>query len=159
MQVIVAPDMSQPIYPTTLFLGGGISGCPNWQEYVITKLSGYQLTIWNPRRKTFQMNDRDAAQIQTDWEIDRLRIADINAYWFSSGTLNPIALVEIGESFALRERIVLGMDQEYARKWDLEFRMDKYLPWEAISYTLDDFVKNIKDAFHMHHMMKRKEIA
>lgn len=159
MQVITAPDTSEPVYPTTLFLGGGITGCPDWQQMVIAKLSGYQLTIWNPRRPMFIMGDKLEARRQTDWEIDRLRRADINAYWFSNCTLNPITLMEIGESFGYKEKIVLGMDPDYERSWDLEFRMERYHSYEPIAYTLDEFVKNIKDGFHLHHIMKGKKAS
>lgn len=38
----------------TLFLAGGITNCSNWQQEVVTRLSGSDLTLVNPRRKIWE---------------------------------------------------------------------------------------------------------
>ena len=37
----------------SLFLAGGITGCPNWQKEIIVKLKDLPLVRFNPRRASF----------------------------------------------------------------------------------------------------------
>lgn len=50
----------------SLFLAGGITGCQDWQKELKTLLQDVPLTLLNPRRSHFAMDDPDAAQIQIE---------------------------------------------------------------------------------------------
>ena len=84
---------------TKIFLAGGISNCPNWQEDAIKYFEGvseFDFTLYNPRRLEFPIGDPQAAEQQIVWEFNHLKNADIILYWFSKGSLNPIVLYELG---------------------------------------------------------------
>jgi len=129
-KVRVAPD---PIYTKpegykSLFLAGGITGCPDWQSYMIEALKDYKVLIYNPRRTIFPMNDPSAAEEQIRWEFERLRDADMALFWFSKGSDNPIVLFEYGRhGFNVNRPIFLGIDPEYKRKQDVivQTRLEK----------------------------------
>src|SRR6266436_6292557 len=75
---------------TSLFLAGGITGCPDWQFLMGTGLQILtDLVVFNPRRKNFTMH-KDAAREQIAWEHEHLRKATAISFWFPCETLNPI---------------------------------------------------------------------
>lgn len=143
MQYIEAPSVTEPIQ-TSVFLGGGISGCPDWQAYVVKRLVGHPMSIFNPRRKHFPMGDPDADRVQIPWEFKRLQKAHINAYWFAKETVNPIAIGEYFESLARGDLLVVGIDPGYTRQIDIEMRFELYGhdPKEIV-FTLDAFADRI----------------
>lgn len=51
----------------SVFLAGGITNCPQWQQEVIDRLQGYEIecTILNPRRANFPIGDPSAAREQS----------------------------------------------------------------------------------------------
>jgi len=82
--VIEAPNEIYSIensHNVKLFLAGGISNCPNWQEVMIEKLKNFpNLTIYNPRRENYPSNDRKAVEEQITWEFKHLFEANIIIY-------------------------------------------------------------------------------
>jgi hypothetical protein len=104
-----------------LFLAGGISDCPDWQEEVIERIKDYRgLTIYNPRRKLFPIHDINAAEEQITWEHYQLDRADVILFWFSRGSMNPIVLYELGRwGNSSKKPIILGIDPEYERMNDV----------------------------------------
>src|SRR5438132_145293 len=80
----------------SVFLAGGITGCPDWQTDMVSLLAGSPVVVLNPRRKNFPIGDPNAAQEQIAWEYRHLRKADRILFWFSAATLNPIVLYELG---------------------------------------------------------------
>jgi len=104
-----------------LFLAGGITNVPDWQSKVIERLNDIEnLTIYNPRRKAFDVEDKNIMEQQIVWEYNHLRDADIISFWFAKETLNPITLYELGKwANATNKQIVIGIEPEYARKDDV----------------------------------------
>src|SRR6266498_690265 len=45
---------------TSLFLAGGIMGCPDWQREMVEALRGTTLVVLNPRRVHYQFNEEAA---------------------------------------------------------------------------------------------------
>ena len=110
-------------YAPTIFLGGGISNCPDWQliaaEYLLS-FTNYR--VYNPRRvEAFDIDDAQAAPIQIKWEFDRLIIPQVYIlFWFPKETLCPITLFEYGKALGSgHNRIFVGCHEEYQRKLDL----------------------------------------
>lgn len=105
-----------------VFLAGGITNCPDWQSELIEKLKYLpKVTIYNPRRANFPIDDPNASEEQITWEYIHLQNADVVVFWFSRGSLNPIVLYELGmwgNSRAGRPMII-GIDPEYERKQDV----------------------------------------
>lgn len=133
-----------------LFLAGGITNCPNWQNYVISELRDINdnLTIYNPRRKNFPIDNPKAAEEQIAWEYEHLRNADILFFWFSRGTLNPIALYELGMWCNSSDTLaIIGVDPLYERKQDIIYQTNLARPHLKIFEQLDEMVDEVKNIF------------
>lgn len=110
-----------------LFLAGGISNCPDWQSEFIADLERYffeidaqsDVTIFNPRRKDFDITNPNESERQIVWEHRHLEESDVIVYWFSRGSLNPIVLYELGKYINTDKEIIVGIDPEYERKGDV----------------------------------------
>jgi Nucleoside 2-deoxyribosyltransferase like len=111
---------------TQIFLAGGISNCPNWQDIVVTLVNTDRYDLINPRRKGHFETWGDIAAEQIAWEHDALNRCTAVLFWFPKDTLCPITLFEIGKQLAyvgqevVDRRLIIGWDPEYARAFDLE---------------------------------------
>jgi hypothetical protein len=121
MKVLTAPNRAAvPSGYKTLFLAGGITNCPDWQQEMIKLLHGYKVMIYNPRRENFPINEPTAAATQIQWEFDHLQSADMVLFWFARGSDNPIVLFEYGRHGINAERpVFVGADLEYSRRQDV----------------------------------------
>jgi len=130
-----------------LFLAGGISNCPDWQAVLIEDIKDIpNLTVYNPRRKNFPIGDPNAAEQQITWEFNHLRDADIVIFWFSKGSLNPIVLYELGMWGNSNNRpMIVGIDEGYERKQDVEIQTRLSRPNIPIVYSLEEMSEKIYD--------------
>ena len=73
-----APDTvpNEAYLRPSVFLTGGISGCVNWQLEMRRLLADSDLTLLNPRRSDFSIDDPDAAEAQISWEHQQLYAAN-----------------------------------------------------------------------------------
>lgn len=138
-----------------LFLGGGITDCPDWQHELVEHYSKFMddLTILNPRRINFPMGDPDAGRRQIEWEHRALRLAHVVCFWFPKETLCPITLYELGYWTARAQyeihggkRIVVGCDPEYKRLFDVQVQTELTLPRETVYTDFDDFTDAVANA-------------
>ncbi len=139
----------------SLFLAGGITNCPDWQQEMRELLKDLDIVIFNPRRKDFPIGDPDAAFDQIKWEFEFLNRADIILFWFSRGSLNPIVLFEYGK-WLMNTRnklnykpLFIGIDPEYERRQDVELqtRFENLFYASRIQYSLENLANHIKDEF------------
>ncbi len=137
MQYIEAPEDKKAKFKS-VFLAGGITNCPNWQMEIIEKLKDEEITVFNPRRKDFSKDNKE----QIEWEYKKLREADLISFWFSRGSLNPIALFELGSAME-RKELIIGIDREYPRREDVEIQVFLRRPEIEIVYSLEELLKNI----------------
>ena len=137
-----------------LFLAGGITNCPDWQDEIIELLKEeYDLTMYNPRRKNFPINDPTASEQQITWEYNHLRDADIILFWFASGSLNPIVLYELGRwGNSSNKEIFVGCDPEYQRKQDVEIQTKLSRPNIEIVYSLEDLAEQVSN--YLYHIQE-----
>lgn len=126
-----------------LFLAGGITGCPDWQQEVVKLLSETELILFNPRRKDFPIDDPDAALEQIEWEFRHLRRANAILFWFPCETLCPIVLYELGAWSMTKTRIFVGVHPEYKRRADVEIQTKLVRPKIEIVYSLADLVQQV----------------
>ena len=144
MKVITAPE-KHTVKDTDIlvFLAGGITGCPDWQQEVIRYLQELDaspeecsldnLVIFNPRREDFPINDPSAASTQISWEFQWLERADIlSMYFANSSSDQPICMYELGRNIARMQmrfptdwlhRIVVSIEQGYRRESDVRIQM------------------------------------
>lgn len=143
MQYIEAPSDEVAAFPS-VFLAGGITNCPDWQAELVEHLRPHAISIFNPRRKNFPMDDPSAADEQIRWEYQRLQEAHIHAFWFSRGSDNPIVLYEYG--FALGRNVTLplvGVDSQYRRRQDVYIQTKLARPNVDIVESLDHLARRI----------------
>lgn len=127
-------DLTKP----SLFIAGGITGCPEWQKDVIDIIEARprkegsgeprDVYLYNPRRPDFPIDDPEAAEEQIYWEYAHLRQATAILFWFPKETLCPIALFELGRwsysAFpAYQKPIFVGTHPDYARRRDIEIQL------------------------------------
>lgn len=130
----------------SLFLAGGLSGCRHWQIEVIQKLSPLDIVLYNPRRKYFDITDSNVAEEQIIWEEEMIRRADVVSFYFCRESVCPITLYELGVCNTMRfKAIIIGMDHDYSRRFDVEVQTRLKNPRTAasITYGLESFTNNI----------------
>lgn len=162
--VIEAPNplTDESRYNDRLFLAGGITDCPNWQADAIDLLKDLDnLTVYNPRRENFRMEDNPVEQIE--WEFDALAYSDAVIFWFPKETLCPITLYELGfkmgivhtakKSYVHDEyKLFIGAHPEYKRRIDIEYQTTLAGHKGPIYETLDDVV----NAFREYHNLPNR---
>jgi hypothetical protein len=143
MKYIEAPEVYSGDKQNTLFLAGGITGCPNWQYSLTFSLETTNLSILNPRRKHFPIDDPTAASEQIKWEFDHLRKAEFISFWFPKESICPIALYELG-AWSMTDKILfVGCHPEYQRRLDIEEQTSLVRPDINIVYSLNELANQI----------------
>jgi hypothetical protein len=121
----------------SVFLAGGITGCPDWQELIARRLVGAGIVVINPRCRKFPTDDPAAAKRQIAWEFRHLRRATARAFWFPSATLCPIALFELGAWSNSPGPLFVGADPAYDRRLDVIEQLRLARPDVAVVNTPD----------------------
>lgn len=124
---IQAPnDVRQAVQSTRIFLAGGISNCPVWQDEIAKIVDTRKHDLINPRRKGAFDNWGNIAAEQITWEHDAFTVVNACLFWFPKDTLCPITLFELGKQLtyvghdSVKRPLIIGWDPEYKRAFDLE---------------------------------------
>jgi hypothetical protein len=143
--VIVAPNPLINSDPS-LFLAGGITGCPDWQSDAIELLVDLPMTLLNPRRPDFDITDPLATGIQIGWEHRALRAADAILFWFCQETIQPITLYELGAwSMKSSKPVFVGVHPQYERRIDVEIQTSLVRPEIDVQLSLEALCLRVKD--------------
>lgn len=154
MDVIEAPNP----HPrrTDVFLGGGITDCPDWQADVIYLLWETPGTILNPRRSGAFTHD--IADEQITWEYHALRTADTVFFWFPMETMCPITLLELGVFTQRKDtRLIVGTHPDYARRFDVIKQLELARPEVVVQDNLFGLVEEYKRALRKEHQINPSE--
>ena len=143
MKYIESPEIYKK-KEKALFLAGGITGCPNWQQELVDLLSNENISILNPRRKKYPTNNPNIEKEQITWEYNHLRKADAISFWFPKETLCPIVLYELGAWSKSDKTIFVGVHPEYKRKQDVIIQTGLARPEVEIVYSLQALSEQIK---------------
>jgi hypothetical protein len=129
----------------SIFLAGGITGCPDWQADARAMLeeSGLDLDILNPRRRVFQTSDQDLAVDQIIWEHQHLRKASAILFWFPKDTLCPIVLYELGAWSMTKKPIFVGCEPGYQRTVDVVTQTQLVQPVVMVVDNLSTLVQQV----------------
>lgn len=128
----------------SVFLAGGISGCDDWQARMTALLADLQLTVLNPRRERFPIDDPAAAEEQIRWEYRHLRRATSRLFWFPPATLCPITLYELGAWSAMPGPLFVGVDPGYARRRDVEIQTKLARPDVPVVHSLAELAAQVR---------------
>ena len=122
-KIIRSPEPLGTESDCSIFLAGGISNCPDWQEDVAKRLEhSTPATIYNPRRLDFDMTAyEDVSRQQITWEFYALRMSKVNLFWFPCETVCPITLFELGSAIHRLHpgALMVGAHPDYSRRFDL----------------------------------------
>lgn len=127
----------------SLFLGGGITGCEDWQAEMCHLLRDTDLVVINPRRKDWPINDPEASTKQIEWEYDHLQKAHMIMFWFSPETLCPITLFEYGKWIVRNKPLFVGCHPEYKRKLDVEVQTKFERPFQKVFTSIEEVAGSI----------------
>lgn len=127
-----------------IFLAGGITGCPNWQDELKNKIpENPNLILINPRRK--EWNDSIESKEQIEWEFKHLHLADVILFWFPKETLCPITLYELGYWSAKNiTNIFIGIDEAYQRKEDIIIQSNLAGYKNKLVFSIEAFIEIIE---------------
>lgn len=126
----------------SLFLGGGITGCPPWRNIVIDGLKDSDLVLIDPVRDNFDVNDKNLEKDQITWEFEHLFISDMKMFWFGEETLCPITLFELGRHI-YSQRLFVGCHPNYKRKNDVIIQLGLHRPDLQVRFSLEEIVEDI----------------
>jgi hypothetical protein len=145
MKYIECPAIYEPDKKEqSIFLAGGISNCADWQTTLVNLLRDTNLTLLNPRRKNFALNDLEMEKQQIEWEYEHLVKATATSFWFPKETLCPITLYELGKQSVGNKPLFIGVHPEYSRKRDINIQTKLIKPEIVIAKSLDELAKQIK---------------
>lgn len=129
----------------SLFIAGGISNCRNWQADLAKCLGDLPIVVFNPRRANFDVNDKSAAEKQIKWEYKALHDATYISFWFSSETVQPITLYELGRWSMSNKPLLVGCDPEYPRLKDVQIQLGLGRPDIEVVSSLTDLANQIRE--------------
>jgi len=136
-------------FAKSVFLAGGITGCPDWQSnFVNLALALYgdrDRVIIDPRRDNFDASDPKMTEEQIAWEYRHLRRVSQIAFWFPKETLCPITLFELGAALERHQDILVGCHPDYARAMDLKYQIQNHRmrAYIQIVHTVGDLVQQV----------------
>lgn len=118
------PDKIAPF----LFLAGTISNSANWQELAAGVLLDKYHVI-NPRRSSFDVNDKEMTKEQIQWEFEMLKFAPNILFYFSHETVAPITLFEYGVMLGKPDKnLFVYVHEDYPRALDVIVQTSLYRP-------------------------------
>jgi hypothetical protein len=144
--VITAPNDWEKREAPGIFLAGGISQCPDWQERAIEALHNQDIVLLNPRRPgmTFRDFDHTVGRQQITWEYTNLRKADAVCFWFPQYTECPITLYELGAWARDEKPIIVGTEGHwYSRRFDVVEQLRLARPGLVVTKTFELFLKDL----------------
>lgn len=148
-KLITAPDEYLPGRDeVSIFLAGGITGCPKWQKEVYEGLKSIlNLVVYNPRRDDFDIGNKDMSKEQIRWEHKYLNQADMISIWFPDckDSVCPITLYELGYWVNTDKEIIVGAEEDYDRLLDLKVQLDLAGYKGEIEYSsVDEFISDVR---------------
>lgn len=143
IKTVTCPE-EQTEKANTLFLAGGISNCPDWQQDLIKIIYDHPITVLNPRRLSFDVSDPTATDFQIAWEHRHLNLAESISFWFPKETECPITLFELGYWLLTDKPLVIGVHPEYSRIQELFAHLSIHRPELKILGTLPELANGIR---------------
>lgn len=134
----------------SVFLGGGISNCPDWQTELVELLEKRGrcpgLVLFNPRRSSFDVADTKASEFQIAWEHRHLALASAATFWFPCETLCPITLYELGywSAHPSRKPLFVGTHSKYARALDVRVQTALARPELRVGDSVEQLAAGIE---------------
>lgn len=148
MKLIKAPE--QYVCRTSerrIFLAGGITGAPMWQDQMSEYLKDTDLVVFNPRREGFDVRQANINKEQIEWEFKNLYRSDAISFWFPYPAQCAITLFELGCWLRPRahKEIFIGVDPQYVRREDVEIQVGLARPEIKIVSSLEALAEQVTE--------------
>lgn len=132
----------------SIFLAGGIVGCPDWQQEIKKLLECTRQGFWifNPRRKEFPDKDPQVKEEQKKWEYKYLNKVTAILFWFPKEMTRPTTLFQLGAHLKDDKPIFVGVHPNYPRKREVEIQIELFRPEIKIVYSLEELSQQISEA-------------
>ena len=143
MKVLTPPNEFIGFDSNRLFIGGGISNCPDWQTEILDSFQSLNITCFNPRRKDFDVKNVLMSEQQVKWENKHLHMATEILFWFCKETLCPITLYELGAWSMTNKKLFVGVEPEYARNFDVKLQTELSRPEIVVVSSLKELSNQV----------------
>ncbi len=125
----------------SVFLGGSIEmgAAVEWQAQVQVELADLDVTIFNPRRDSWDSSwEQDASNPefagQVNWEMSALELCDLVLIYFDPKTKAPISLFELGmvarqqifDSKFAGQEVIVACPPGFYRRGNVQLICDKF---------------------------------
>lgn len=143
-EVYQRPLASTKGRPVAVFLAGGISGCPTWQEHAIERLRQTDFVVLNPRRPEYGDSSEEGEK-QIRWERFHMEQADLILFWFPEETACPITLFELGTWLYTQKALWIGCHPNYSKQFDvrMQYRLARPVREGDIADDLDKLLDEL----------------
>lgn len=138
--IIKTPVSSNQDLIPDIFLAGGVTYSPDWQKEALEMLVDTDLVVANPRRDEIVSAVGDTVRRQIIWEFENLKSAKVVLFWFPNAE-TIITFLELGKELARKSNIVVGVDPDYNRRFDIETQVYLESPDAVIYSTLGETVQ------------------
>ncbi len=105
-----------------VFLAGSIDmgNAPDWHKQVTDSLTDVPVILLNPRRpdwdSTWKQDPVEGPfREQVLWELSSIAKSDLVFFYFASGTISPISLLELGLCIGGRARVIVCCPPDFHR--------------------------------------------
>jgi hypothetical protein len=121
-----------PYRKLSIFLAGSIEMgiAEDWQSKIEKELDGLDVTIYNPRRDSWdsswvQSIHNEQFREQVEWELDHLDKSDVIVMYFDENTKSPISLLELG-LYASSGKMIVYCPEGFWRKGNVDIVSKRY---------------------------------
>ena len=121
-----------PYRKLSIFLAGSIEMgiAEDWQSKIEKELDGLDVTIYNPRRDSWdsswvQSIHNEQFREQVEWELDHLDKSDVIVMYFDENTKSPISLLELG-LYASSGKMIVYCPEGFWRKGNVDIVAQRY---------------------------------
>lgn len=121
-----------PYRKLSIFLAGSIEMglAEDWQSKIEKELDGLDVTIYNPRRDSWdsswvQSIHNEQFREQVEWELDHLDKSDLIVMYFDENTKSPISLLELG-LYASSGKMIVYCPEGFWRKGNVDIVAQRY---------------------------------
>lgn len=128
----MAEVIKPPFRKVSIFLAGSIEMgvAEDWQSKIEEELKDYNITIYNPRRDSWDSSWEQSIhnpqfREQVEWELDHLDKADIIVMYFDENTKSPISLLELG-LYASSGKLIVYCPEGFWRKGNVDIVANRY---------------------------------
>ena len=123
---LVKPTDNDSYFGKRIFLAGSIEmgSAEDWQTIVFEKLKNYPVTVFNPRRDSWdtswpQKQSASDFNFQVNWELNHIEQSEIVFMYFDPNTKSPISLLELG-LLAYTKKLIVCCPENFWRRGNVE---------------------------------------